>query len=118
MLPNEACGLLLAENDSCTINVMQPISNRHEAAEQAFLFDAEQWVHHYFAASKRGYRVVGIFHSHPSDEAKPSQDDIEGFLDQQMIYAIVSLKQKDSPQLQFYRYDARNRFIDHPLMLT
>lgn len=117
-LPNEACGILLAAAESCTVTGIQPIANRHSAAKQAFRFDAEQWVQHYFAAARRGQRVAGIFHSHPADDAAPSQQDIEGFLDQQMVYAIVSLKQKDSPQLQFYRYNAKNEFIDHPLMLT
>ncbi|WP_349774497.1 M67 family metallopeptidase [Paenibacillus camelliae] len=118
-LPYEACGLLLAATDSDTIIDFQPIVNRHEAAEQAFLFDAEQWVHHYFSAIQSGHHVVGIFHSHPAEEASPSQADIEGFIDHQLIYAIVSLKQIDRPQLQFYRFDhAANRFWDCPLMLA
>jgi len=117
-LPNEACGLLLANSEGCTITEMQPITNCHEAAKLAFRFDAKQWVQQYFAAIQRNQRVAGIFHSHPSGDAIPSQEDMDGFLDQQMIYAIISLKQKDSPKLQFYRYNAKNRFIDHPLMLT
>ncbi|MFC6332505.1 Mov34/MPN/PAD-1 family protein [Paenibacillus septentrionalis] len=116
-LPEEACGLLLAPIGSDTITVMQPIANRHHSRVYAFTFDAEQWVHYYFHASKLNLSVVGIFHSHPHEQPLPSEADMNGFFDQHMLYAIIGFNQKESPQIRFYRR-SKNRFIDFPLVLT
>lgn len=116
--PEEACGILLAPDGDSTITACMRIDNVHEQKTSAFRFDPEQWVNAHYWASRRQLTIAGIYHSHPTAEAVPSSRDVAGLLDSQLLYAIVSLKQKDSLQIKFYRRNVQNQFINYPLVLT
>lgn len=146
IFPEEACGVLMAKRKDSSQNVNRynnngdsaykdgdhndnkssadniiaalPIDNAHPQKTNAFSFDPAQWVHAYYVSQQQGMRIVGIYHSHPTEKAVPSSSDMNGWLDEQLLYAIISLKQKDSPQLQFYRRTAQNQLISYPLVLT
>lgn len=141
--PEEACGVLMVKRKISTYNddryrnsayndgklndskcsdeniiAALPIDNVHPQKTSGFSFDPVQWVQAYYVAQRQGMRIVGIYHSHPTEEAIPSSSDMDGWLDQQLVYAIISLKQKDSPQLKFYRRTAQNQLISYPLVLA
>jgi proteasome lid subunit RPN8/RPN11 len=116
--PEEACGVLLANNASASITTSIRIANIHHHKINAFQFAPDQWVEAYYTAQQKGLNVVGFYHSHPTEDANPSPDDVQGFMDEQMLYAIISLKQKDSPKIKFYRLNGQNQFQNYPLVLT
>lgn len=71
--PLESCALLIGINNRVldlflTDNVAEDPAN-------SFTISAEQIIKVYRSAQKRGLEVVGIFHSHPSSKAYPSETD-------------------------------------------
>jgi len=124
LYPEEACGVLLGINEksstssSTSITSSIAITNIHPNKKIAFQFDPQQWVNAVYSASRQGLEIVGIYHSHPTSEALPSDHDYQGFIGENTLYAILSLKQKDSPQIRIYHVLGQNQFINYPLVLT
>jgi proteasome lid subunit RPN8/RPN11 len=74
--PNEGAGLLLGRADDGNKMVMDilPLDNGWSAEEQyhRFLITPQDMLRGESEAAKRGWDVVGIFHSHPDHVAEPS----------------------------------------------
>lgn len=72
--PQEACGLLLGHEDIalrfCTMR------NMHQNPRHEFEMDPEEMRLVFEACHDRGFKLVGIFHSHVRMPAKPSPVDI------------------------------------------
>jgi proteasome lid subunit RPN8/RPN11 len=47
--------------------------------------------------------LVAIYHSHPESPARPSQSDIRLAYDPEPSYLLVSLQQRDKPDVRAYR---------------
>lgn len=79
--PNEGAGLLLgqAAPDGKQVRAILALANRWDGAEQhhRFLLTAEDMLAGEREAARRGWDVVGIFHSHPDHPAEPSGFDRE-----------------------------------------
>lgn len=116
--PEESCGVLLAQQSKSQIIDCYHITNIHNQKMNAFAFHPEQWVQIFFNAKHQGLEIAGIYHSHPTTEASPSIDDLNGWHDEKLLYAIVSLKQKDSPQIRFFRKNEKHQFESYPLSLA
>lgn len=121
--PEEACGVLLGIKESSSQNNIRitaciAITNIHHQKKVAFQFSPEQWVDAFYTAQRQGLAIVAIYHSHPSSDPQPSSHDLKGLIDNNMLYTIVSLKQKDSPQIRIYQLSGQNQFINYPLVLT
>lgn len=105
-LPWEACGLLggRKEGGSCFIEKVYFLHNGEKSREHFSMVPKEQ-----FQAVKdmrrRGYELLGNFHSHPKTSPWPSREDKRLIYDTNLIYIIVSLKDKNKPQLKAYTYD-------------
>ncbi len=98
--PEEACGLV-AGTDSHDVRMVFCLTNR-ERSRYRFTVDPTE---HYRAmqhAERRGWQVVGVFHSHPSSAPRPSRLDIAGALDPEWVYMVVSLQQSDAPEVRAY----------------
>lgn len=87
-LPNEACGYLLGNNDTITVNY--PMTNADHSPEHFSFQPHEQFaaVKH---ARKNGLQIVANWHSHPSSPSRPSQEDIRLAFDPTIAYLILSL---------------------------
>src|SRR4051794_29730703 len=77
--PNEICGLLLGKDfaGERTISSFVPIDNSFEAGEQyhRFLITPEAVFQAERQARQQRLDVVGVYHSHPNEEARPSEYD-------------------------------------------
>ena len=75
-LPNEACGMLLGSIDGYVYHVRDAIltPNRMESPVRFAIPDGDV-LRAYQTAEKRGVDVVGVYHSHPSSPAVPSETD-------------------------------------------
>jgi proteasome lid subunit RPN8/RPN11 len=95
-LPYEACGLFAgeADGDEKTVKAVYCLANTDKSAEHFSMAPEEQ-----FKAiadiRKKGYTLLGNFHSHPSTPARPSEEDIRLAFDPSLSYIIISLKDPD-----------------------
>ncbi|WP_188152452.1 molybdopterin-synthase adenylyltransferase MoeB [Teredinibacter waterburyi] len=81
--PDEACGLLIgATNESTTerqyVSTTIPLNNAANKSDRSwqFSFAADALVAASHHARMMGLDIVGFYHSHPDDIAKPSQADL------------------------------------------
>lgn len=71
--PLESCALLIGTTNK--VFDLFFTDNVAEDPARFFTMSAEQIIKGYKIAQERGLEVVGIFHSHPSSEAYPSETD-------------------------------------------
>lgn len=96
--PHECGGLLLghldAENNKSVVETL-PMENTaaEETRHDRVLIDPLALMKADRAARKKGLDVIGYYHSHPDDEAVPSQFDLDHALPV-WSYIIVSVRDK------------------------
>lgn len=78
-LPHEACGLLIGRQDDATIDVDEVVRSANlSAAADAFEIDPALLLRYQRELRGHARRIVGLYHSHPEGEPKPSARDIAG----------------------------------------
>jgi proteasome lid subunit RPN8/RPN11 len=101
-LPAESCGLLAGgvSGEEKTVEEIYCLSNTDKSAEHFSMAPEEQ-----FAAiadmRKKGYVLLGNFHSHPSTPARPSAEDIRLAFDPSLSYVILSLMDRE-PEIKSF----------------
>ena len=87
-LPYECCGYLAGKHG---ILVRHYEMTNVDKATDHFSMDPEEQ----FAATKdirnQGLHLMGVYHSHPENPARPSEEDIRLAYDQDISYFIVSM---------------------------
>ena len=77
--PNECCGFLLGtvcDHTKQVASLLQVDNAREgEAQHNRFLISPQDFMRAEKEARKAGIDVIGIYHSHPDDSARPSQYD-------------------------------------------
>ncbi len=95
--PHECGGLLLGHLDGDAKTVVETLPMENTAAEETrhdrVLIDPRALMLAEREARKKGLDVIGYYHSHPDDEAVPSQFDLEHALPV-WSYIIVSVRDK------------------------
>jgi len=104
-LPNEGCGIL-AGKDGRVLKVYR-MTNIDKSSKTFFMEPKEQ-----FEAMKDmrslGLEMVGIYHSHVASDAYPSPRDVKLAFYPDVYYLIISLKNKDNPQVRTFRIREEN----------
>jgi len=97
--PVEACGILAGKNGR--IEKLYKMTNTDQSSAHFMMEPEEQFkvVKHIRAA---GLEMSAIYHSHPETPARPSQEDIKMALTPDVIYVILSLKDKNIPDVKGY----------------
>ncbi len=99
--PEECCGLLLGQEDRGlklvkelreTQNAAEDFRHRRYSIDPKDLFAAENYV------KKRGWDVIGIYHSHPDHSSRPSEHDRKHAI-LHYSYVIISVKQEHVGEL-------------------
>ncbi|MBQ8521850.1 MAG: M67 family metallopeptidase [Bacteroides sp.] len=98
-LPDESCGYLLGEEGLAMVNY--PMTNADHSPEHFSFVPQEQFAA-IKSARKRGLKVVGNWHSHPSSPSRPSVEDIRLAYDPDITYFILSLASEE-PVLNAFR---------------
>ncbi|NIR44708.1 MAG: M67 family metallopeptidase [Gemmatimonadetes bacterium] len=118
--PDEACGGLLGgSGDAAVIRVAEavPLANaREDERERRYLIGPDDVLSLEKRAEASGLRVIGFYHSHPDDDAAPSEFDREhawpGY-----AYLIVSVEDAQASDVQAWQLaDDRSRFISLALV--
>ena len=72
-MPNEACAVLLGSNRYDVKKII--ITDNMERSPVAFTIPPDQLFKAYMTANADKLDVIGVFHSHPSSQAYPSETD-------------------------------------------
>jgi len=75
-LPNEACGYLVGDAPAGRIQRFVPITNA-AGSPARFVFEPHEQLAAEQAIDAAGEQVIGIAHSHPNGEPRPSAVDID-----------------------------------------
>ncbi|MDR2617496.1 MAG: M67 family metallopeptidase [Treponema sp.] len=102
-LPNEACGLLAGETrgEERLVKGVYGLKNTDESSEHFSMAPQDQF-RVISEIRKKGWVLLGNFHSHPSTPARPSAEDIRLAFDPSLSYVIVSLEGPE-PVLKSFR---------------
>ena len=112
--PFECCGLLIGHfsDRKKTVAETYPISNarEEEAKRNRFLIRPEELLRGEKLARQKGLDVVGFYHSHPDDKARPSQYDLDHAWPT-YSYIIASILQGQAVDVQSWELtDDRSSF--------
>lgn len=119
--PNECCGMLAGRGD--VVEAVLPGRNRDRSPTTYFMHPEDQLCA-FREMDKRGWELVGIYHSHPQTEAAPSRTDRARAVDgdgQPLFpgtqYVIVSLRDESRPQVRAYRLTG-NEFTEEAVVIS
>lgn len=119
--PFECCGLLLgrlAKDESKTVVETYPISNSREEGKKRnrFLIRPAKLLEGEHYARNRSLDVVGFYHSHPDDYARPSQYDLDHAWPT-YSYIIVSVREGFADEMRSWQLQGdRSRFVEEQLL--
>ncbi len=97
--PYEVCGLLGVRPDGQLVH--HPITNV-ERSMTYYVMDGKQLLHAMREIEDQGWDLA-IYHSHTHTQAYPSRTDVELAAYPEAVYLIVSLQDRDHPQLRGFR---------------
>ncbi len=111
-LPNEACGLLVAEEptdwSAATLRVVDlvPIANSL-ASPSSFALEGQAMLDAEIRIDAAGRHTIGVYHSHPTSEARPSPTDVADAVgydpDHVLVHLLASL-QGFAPTVRAWRF--------------
>lgn len=105
--PIEACGVLLGFINGHTARI-EYIEELHNIlrSTRAFWFDEKDWIKKILEGKRKGYQYLGLFHSHPREEALPSLSDRHRMLEcPGEIWLIIAYKPGIDPSFTAWRVD-------------
>lgn len=111
--PREACGLLAGE-DGAVREVIALTNVEHNPTGCGWRADSREQYRAFERIDDQGWRLLGIFHSHPSSRAYPSDRDVEHALYPDARYVVVSLLDPDAPDVRAFRI-AGGTVVDEPI---
>lgn len=85
---NESCALLFGKKNH--VKEIHVTDNANKHPEKFFTMSAVQLINAYKTAEKLGLEVIGIFHSHPTSKAIPSETDIKYMRVNPVVWVIYS----------------------------
>jgi proteasome lid subunit RPN8/RPN11 len=103
--PNEGCGILSGADG--TVQELFRITNTAKSPYR-YLMDPQEFLNADLSSERNGIEFVAFYHSHTHSPPYPSGTDIRmalqsGYLD--VHYVLVSLENKDEPQVRAFRID-------------
>ena len=100
--PKEACGLLAGQRER--VARVYPMTNV-EDSPIGYAMEPREQLRLEKTMRARGERLVGIYHSHTASEASPSSVDVELAISPEISYVLISLKDRQRPDVKSYRID-------------
>ncbi len=110
--PYEVCGLLGLRPDGGLVHF--PVTNA-ERSMTYYVMDGKELLQAMRTIEEEGWGLV-IYHSHTHTEAYPSRTDVELSAYPDAVYLIVSLQDRDAPDLRAFRI-IEGRVSEVPLTL-
>lgn len=101
-LPNEACGILAGKDGK--VEKVYEMTNTDKNPATFFMEPKEQLKVMKEIRNSR-LKMLGIYHSHVASQAYPSAHDVELAFYPEVSYVIVSLKDKDNPEVRSFKIE-------------
>lgn len=98
--PYEACGILAGKKGK--VEKVYQTTNTDKSSK-TFFMDPEEQLKIMKEIRDSGQELVGIYHSHIETEARPSAHDVELAYYPEASYVIVSIKNKDNPEIRTFK---------------
>jgi len=98
--PNECCGVLAGEGGRITKLFR---AKNAEVSPVRYNIDSRELLNIYQEIERNGWEFLGIYHSHTNSQAYPSSTDVQLALWPDSLYFIVSLMDKERPQIRAFR---------------
>lgn len=111
----EVCGLIGAKEGQPTH--CYPVENVSEEPATRFLLDAEAQIEAMKSMREREESFFGIYHSHPSTPAEPSQTDLDLAAYPEALYLIISLNTKGVLEMRGFRMNGKEGMDEIRLLL-
>jgi len=96
--PFEACGLLGGRDGQ--VESIAVVPNASRSPQSSFEMERQPMVDCIIQFQRSGQEVVAIYHSHPQNEAIPSETDIAQATWPDAIYLIVGFVDPDQPDIR------------------
>lgn len=103
--PEEGCGILAGDDKGSIEEVFSTVngsakerSSGHYEIDPITLYELEK------KAEKKGYSILGFYHSHPDCPAKMSSEDGE-YMVPQMLYVIASVNNGECGEIRGFIKD-------------
>ena len=115
--PNECCGILAGKSDQ--VLHLYRITNAAKSPYR-YLMNPQEFLNADLDSERNGWEFVAFYHSHTHSPAYPSMTDVRmalqsGYLD--VHYVLVSLENKDEPQIKAYRIDEEGGVTEQDLQI-
>ena len=106
--PHECCGLLVGNNNDLgkVVRAVYPVENKNKVrASDRYEIDPKEFDRIDREATKKGWSITGIYHSHPDHPAEPSAFDKEcACVWTEYSYIIISVKDGVDDDLRCWRF--------------
>jgi proteasome lid subunit RPN8/RPN11 len=100
--PAEGCGLIAGSSASMTGIRFIPMANVAQGAAE-FEMDPAELIRALKDLRNADERLLAIYHSHPHGPARPSKTDVERAYYPEAAHLIVSLAERERPQVAGFR---------------
>jgi proteasome lid subunit RPN8/RPN11 len=97
--PNEGCGMFAMDGD--VVVKVYPTGNE-DASGTSYTIPPQEHFDALTDAEANGWRLGGVFHSHPHGPARMSDTDLERVADPEWVYVVVGLGGRE-PELAAWR---------------
>ena len=99
--PKEACGILAGEDNKA--EVLYPLENISDSPQMCYEIETRKQLAIQKELRAKSLEMVAIYHSHTNSEAYPSAKDLELAYYPDSFYLIVSLINKDNPEIRAFK---------------
>lgn len=118
-LPHEVCGILWGHADEGKVRIHRftEVENSSSKPQDSFLFNPKQWIDALYRKPRGQEHIIGIFHSHPSGSALPSEEDRRHLAVWQFrCYMIISCIDRAN-EIRIYRWHPEQGIQAEPLQV-
>jgi len=98
--PNECCGIVAGKDG--WVKKVYKLTNV-DASPESFSVEPKEQLKVMKEIRNLGLEMLGIYHSHVASFAYPSNRDVELAFYPDAYYLIISLKEKDNPQIRAFK---------------
>lgn len=118
-LPLEICGLIggTVENGIKVVRQVYFLKNTDKSSEH-FSMDPLEQLAAVKDLRKKGFMLIGNFHSHPNTPSRPSEEDKKFAFDSKASYLILSLQSMDNPVLKSFRIYNNNICFEEKIIIS
>jgi proteasome lid subunit RPN8/RPN11 len=112
--PYECCGMIAGRDES--VSKIVKMKNEVRSSIEYSMDDASLKLE-LEKLDDEGLDLIGVYHSHPTSRAYPSNVDISKAVFPEIDYVIISLMDKDNPEIKNYKIKD-NAPYDEPYNIT